>query len=113
MKFVFSKPVTEGSIQIKNSKKIKGDTGYEKNILKDVTELKNYISGQSLEYQKISSSISMQDTEYSIDAQISNSEFSTLEQNNDINLIGILRTDSSRYSLYKNPTLEFVFPRRN
>ena len=39
------------------------------------------------------------------------SEFSTLEQNNDINLIGILRTDSSRYSLYKNPTLEFVFPR--
>lgn len=113
LKFVFSKPVTEGSIQIKNSKKIKGDTGYEKNILKDVTELKNYISGQSLEYQKISSSISMQDTEYSIDAQISNSEFSTLEQNNDINLIGILRTDSSRYSLYKNPTLEFVFPRRN
>ena len=110
LKFVFSKPVLEGSLQIENSKKIRGNTGYEKNVLKGVTELKNYISVSAGEYQKISSSINMLDTEYSIEAQISNSEFSTLEQNNDINLIGILRTDSSRYNLYKDPTLEFVFP---
>ena len=113
LRFVFSKPVVEGSIQIENSKKIRGNTGYEKNVLKGVTELRDYISVSAGEYQKISSSINMLDTEYSVDAQISNSEFSTLEQNNDINLIGILRTDSSRYNLYKNPTLEFVFPRRN
>lgn len=107
----FSKPVKEGKITIENEKIILGNSGYDKDSLQKFSVLSNNVRVNSRESQNIESNISLLDTEYAIDFQINNKDYTTIQKNENINMLAILKKNSNSDKLYKNPTLEIVFPK--
>ena len=107
---VFSKPEKEGTVRIENEKVILGNESYSKEDLKKFTKLQNDVVLNTNVRQTVSNKISLLDTQYGIDFQISNKNYTTIQKNEDINLIAILNKNSNRYELFENPVLEFVFP---
>ena len=107
---VFSKPEKEGTVRIENEKVILGNESYSKEDLKNFTKLQNDVVLNTNVRQTVSNKIFLLDTQYGIDFQISNKNYTTIQKNEDINLIAILNKNSNRYELFENPVLEFVFP---
>jgi hypothetical protein len=112
IKIETSKPVCEGVITIANARAIKGDTGYNKNQLKSFTKL--------LTKEKVSTNVSeeiaqaetiLNDTKTEAKIEINNSNLSTLQTNESVQLLVTLKSDSEQYDLFKNPNVEIVFPK--
>ena len=110
IKMILSKPETAGKLVIKSKKAVKGVTGYTENQLKQFTKLVNNVQVTTIDVQTAQNEVQLLDAEYNVNAQISKSELSTIEKNEDVTIIGILETDSNKYHLYENPVVEFVFP---
>ena len=110
IRLVFVNPEREGSIQIRNEKIVKGNTGFTENELKEFTRIKNNVAVQGISLERIENTVNVLDTEYKLNTQMSNTELSTIEENKDIDIIGVLKTDNNRYRLYENPEIQIIFP---
>ena len=110
VRMVLTKPVAEGKLEIRNTKVVKGNTGFTEEQLKTFVQLKNRITVQGAISDVLENVVNLLDTEYNVNTQMSNTELSTIEQNKDIDIIGMLKTESNQYKLYENPSVQIVFP---
>ena len=109
--FETSKPIEEGQFTIHNIKYIQGNTGYNRNQLKSFTRLNtNEVVVTNLGTDTIESAINLLDTTTEATLEISNTNFSTLQMNENVQLTISLKTASPKYDLFKNPMIELVLP---
>ena len=109
--FETSKPVEEGQFTIHNVKFIQGNTGYTKNQLKAFTKLNtNEVIVTNLGTDTIETGINLLDTTTEAKLEISNTNLSTLQMNENVQFTVTLKTSSARYDLYKNPVIELTLP---
>ena len=112
IKIVTSKPIQEGNLIIKNAKAIKGKTGYTKDQLKTFTQLITKTKVKTNVAEEIAQAIvNLNDTKTEAKLEINNSNLSTLQANENIQLMVTLKSDSFEYDLYKNPKVEIIFPK--
>ena len=109
--FETSKPVEEGQFTIHNVKAIQGNTGYSKNELKTFTRLNtNEVVETNLGVDTVETGINLLDTTTEAKLEISNTNLSTLQMNENVQLSVTLKTSSPKYDLFKNPMIELVLP---
>ena len=111
-----SKPIEAGRVLIKSQQYIKGLTTYNKEQIKQFSELKNNLkidcmSEQNNTITSISteSKTKLEDVITKAELEINKNRLST-ELKNEIQLKAILRKDDKKFELYKNPILEFEMP---
>ena len=109
--FETSKPVEEGQFTIHNVKFIQGNTGYAKNQLKTFTKLNtNEVIVTNLGTDTVEASINLLDTTTEAKLEINNTNLSTLQMNENVQLSITLKTSSAKYDLFKNPVMELILP---
>lgn len=109
--FETSKPIEEGQFTIHNVKAIQSNTGYNKNLLKTFDSfVTNEVVVSNLGTDTVNSETVLLDTTSEATLDISNTNFSTLQMNENIQLTITLKTSSPQYDLYKNPMFELVLP---
>lgn len=115
IKIKTSKPVSEGIINIDNNRSIQGNGGYSKEDAKQFVSLKTQTKVISNQMQKESTAIgeattTLQDTKTEAKIEINNNNLSTMQTNENVQLLLTLKSNSEQYDLYKNPTVEVVLP---
>ena len=109
--FETSKPVEEGQFTIHNVKFIQGNTGYAKNQLKTFTRLNtNEVIVTNLGTDTIETGINLLDTTTEAKLEISNTNLTTLQMNENVQFTVTLKTASEKYDLFKNPVIELTLP---
>lgn len=105
-----NEPEKAGSLKIYSKKAIKGNAGYTKGQLKQVTGLVSNVNLKTDEYtEEAKAEMKLKETETDAEIILSQIGLSTLKDNNvkiDVNL----KTDDNKYDLYKNPTIEIKLP---
>ena len=107
IKIILSKPVTQGNIQIALIKAIKSETQYSKEFLKSVDKLKSVTKVNSNTYI---SYMNLLDTVSEAKIELNNINFSTLQENENVQIVATLMSNSNKYDLYKNPYIEIALP---
>lgn len=111
VRIVCSQPTNIGTLQIEMEKYIKGATGYNREQLKFFNSLINdKIVSVGERKIPVSSTISLEDTCTEARIEISNSNLSVLNPNENVQILAILKSDSEKYDLYKNPYVEIKLP---
>ncbi len=111
IKIMTSKPQEEGNITIQNTRAIKGNTGYTKEQLKTINKIVlncNVINGENTAESK--TEIILNDTVTEAKMEISNTNLSAAQKNQDVQFLITLLSDSAKYDLYKNPVVDIVLP---
>lgn len=111
IKIITSKPREEGNITIKNTRAIKGNTGYTKDQLKSFNKIVlncNVTNGENTAESK--TEIILNDTVTEAKMEISNTNLSAAQRNQDVQFLVTLLSDSAKYDLYKNPVVDIVLP---
>lgn len=111
IKVIMSKPIEEGEITISHTRAIKGEQTYSKEELKTFHKmlLKTRVS-DGIEEEISQAEVSLKDTKTEAKLEINNTNFSTLQTNENIHFLSILKSDSLEYDLYKNPMIRIVLP---
>lgn len=111
LKITTTKPVTEGEMVISNTRAIKADNEYTKEQLKTFN---NMITRTKLltdkEETAKEAAITLLDSKTEAKLEISNSNLSTLQTNENVQLLLTLKSDGLEYDLYKNPTVKITLP---
>lgn len=111
IKIVTSKPVSEGTLTIKNKKSIEGNTGYTKEQLKQFQTLSSSTKVETNQGAEIAEvKMILLDTKTEAKIELNRRELSTLNTNENIQMIITMQNDSSEYDLYKNPYIEVELP---
>ena len=116
IKIKTTNPVSEGTIHIDNTRTIQGNSGYEKETLKEFTVLKTQTKVITNKVQSTSEEIGesttvLEDTKTEAKLEINNNTLSTMQTNENIQLLVTLKSDSEKYDLYKNPIVEITLPK--
>lgn len=111
-----SKPIEAGRVLIKSQQYIKGLTTYNKEQIKQFSELKHNLKIECMSEQNntitsisTESKTKLEDVITKAELEINKNRLST-ELKNEIQLKAILRKDDKKFELYKNPILEFEMP---
>lgn len=111
VKLVISKPKEEGTINIYNTKAIKGNTGYNKQQLKELQTLESTVKlTNNQDTSKTVENIALVETRTEAKLEINNVNLSTLQENENIQIVATLKTNNNEYDLYKNPKIRIEFP---
>lgn len=110
-----SKPVSEGTFYINNTRSIEGNSGYEKDSLKQFTLLKTQTKATANKAQNPSIEIgeaitTLEDTRTEATLTLNKSSWSSLKTNEGVQLVVLLKNNSEQYDLYKNPTIKIEIP---
>ena len=109
--FETSKPVEEGQFTIHNVKSVQGNTGYSRNQLKAFTKLNtNEVVTSNMGTDTIETGINLLDTTTEAKLEISNTNLSTLQMNENVQFTITFKTASEKYDLFKNPVIELTLP---
>lgn len=112
IKIVSTKPIVEGNITIENIKAIKGNTGYTRERLENFSKLVDTVKISSNLGEEIGEAGTvLKDTKTQAKIEMSNTNLSTLQNNENIQLLVTLLSNSGEYDLYKNPTVEIILPK--
>ena len=98
-----SKPISEGRLTIANTKAIKIDNKEQQENIKLAKKIQVGINGKQAE-------IKLNETITKVDFNISKTNWTTIEPNDNIQFTINLRTDNDKYDLYKNPSFEIELP---
>ena len=112
IKITISKPITEGTLTFRYNKVLKGRNNYQKEQLKLVTKLitrSKVSAGLGEEYGE--ATINLLDTKTEAKLEISNNNISTLQTNQNVQLLATLKSNNEQYDLYKNPRIEIILPK--
>lgn len=104
-----SKPQKEGILEITATKAIKEENMAKEQIQK-ITNLEE-ISSIGMNKDKNKSSIPVIEPTSKLEVEISKTQFSTVLENEEVEIKATLKTNSEYDSLYKNPTIEIVLPK--
>lgn len=105
-------PTSVGTLIIKNTKAIEGNTGYTKEQLKGFNKLSTKTIVEANAKQELAeTTINLLDTKTEATISINNAELSTLQKNENVQLLATLKSNNEQYDLYKNATVELVFPK--
>lgn len=112
IKIETSKPIKQGEFIIQNTKAIKGVTGYNKNTLKNINKLyTNEKVSTDTESSEAEVSIDLLDTKTEAKLDINNVNLSTLQNNENVQFLITLLSNSEQYDLYKNPEIYITIPK--
>ncbi len=101
----------EGNLEIYIQKAINGKTEYTKQQLKRFVNLETTTQLTSeLETEINSKNIELKDTKTEAKLEINNKEWSTLQENTNIQMVVTLKSNNNEYDLWKNPKLYFKLP---
>ena len=107
----FSNPIKEGTLELTQQKAIKGNTGYDKQTLKAVTELADYYECQTdLGSEESRQTVKLEDTITDAKVEINTKSLSTLQKNENVQIVITLLRGNNRYDLYTNPTIRVKMP---
>lgn len=105
-------PTSVGTLVVKNTKAIEGNTGYTKEQLKGFNKLSTKtIVEANAKQEQTEATIDLLDTKTEATISINNAELSTLQKNENVQLLATLKSNNEQYDLYKNATVELVFPK--
>ena len=104
-------PIEEGIIKITHEKAIKGQTGYTKEQLKQFTSLEEELKLVT-DVQETAATMQIQllDTVTQANLSVSNTNFSTYKENENVEFVVTLNSNNEKYDLYKNPRIEIQLP---
>ena len=102
VKIETTEPTGLGTIALKNVKTIKQDGNS-----KDLKITYNGINEKTLDAEE---KIQLKETETMAEVNINRKSLSTLAKNENVEITAVLKTDSEKYDLYKNPTIEITMP---
>ena len=112
IKIETSKPIKQGEFTIQNTKAIKGVTGYSKNTLKNINRLyTNEKISTDTQSSEAEASIDLLDTKTEAKLDINNVNLSTLQNNENVQFLITLLSNSEQYDLYKNPEIYITIPK--
>lgn len=112
IKIETSKPIKQGEFTIQNTKAIKGVTGYSKNTLKNINKLyTNEKISTDTQGSEAEASIDLLDTKTEAKLDINNVNLSTLQNNENVQFLITLLSNSEQYDLYKNPEIYITIPK--
>lgn len=112
IKIETSKPIKQGEFKIQNTKAIKGVTGYSKNTLKNINKLyTNEKISTDTQSSEAEASIDLLDTKTEAKLDINNVNLSTLQNNENVQFLITLLSNSGQYDLYKNPEIYITIPK--
>lgn len=116
IKIETSKPILEGTLEIKHIKSLKGKTDYSKAQLADFQKLQlktitnvEY-AGIKAQTQETTKDITLIAPSTKIEATVNNSNLSTVVKNENVEFRVALKTNDISCDLYKNPTIEIILP---
>lgn len=101
-----TKPVKAGTLEIKNQKAIKAETGYTKEQLKPIQKLTKTISLNELE---CNTEMDLLDTKPEAKLELNKTSLSTMIENN-LEMSLTLKTNGNQCDLYKNPKITLELP---
>lgn len=116
IKIETSKPQTEGKVQIKLVKALKGEISYTLAQVNQFVGLELNATGKAINgetpfvEQNITKTINLEETTSQAEIQIDNTNLSTVVTNQNVKIIAVLKTDTLDCSLYSNPTLKITLP---
>lgn len=124
IKIVTTKPISEGNINFRHTKALKGNTGYTKEQLKSFNTLINNTKvvatvlektteseiKTSVSEETVETKMQLQDTKTEAKLEVSNTNLTTLQKNENIQFLVTLKSNTAEYDLYKNPTVEIQLP---
>ena len=112
IKIETSKPIKQGEFTIQNTKAIKGVTGYSKNTLKNINKLyTNEKISTDTQSSEAEASIDLLDTKTEAKLDINNVNLSTLQNNENVQFLITLLSNSGQYDLYNNPEIYITIPK--
>ena len=120
IKIVTTKPEAEGNLEIIVKKAINSNTGYDKQTLKTVNRIESSIKVKTLKNEdtKIENgeeiaktTTNLEDTITKAKLEINNNNLSTLQENKGIQITATLLSNSNKYDLYKNPSIQIILPK--
>ncbi len=112
LKMTISKPITEGTLTLRHLKALEGENNYTKEELKSFTSFitrSRAVAGLGEEIGE--KSILLQDTKTEAKLTLSNSNLSTLQTNENVQMLITLMSNNEQYDLYKNPFVEIILPK--
>lgn len=111
IQFVTSTPQAEGKLDINIKKSISGQTGYDKETLKTFVALEGTSKMVNDKEEVLETkNIELKDTITEATLEISNSNLSSIEKNENVQMIVTLLSNNEKYDLYKNPYIEVKLP---
>ena len=108
IKMHLTKPVNLGELKIYNKKAIDSNTGYSKQELEKIQNLENTIK---LNETTMETKMELLDTKTEAEISMENNKLSTLQNNENVQIMVTLLSNSEEYDLYKNPKVEITFPK--
>jgi len=107
IKVITTKPIQLGEIKLIHEKVIDANIGYAKQEIEKIEKLEN-----TIRVNEASNVLQMSILNPKVEASIhmNQIELSTLQKNENIQMIVILRTNASQYALYKNPVIDILLP---
>lgn len=111
VRFLIKAPEQIGTINIKSNKKISKNNNISIDTLKRVNKLKISFENKNIAVSNtVEKDIELYNTVTKSDMEVSKTEFSTLDDNANMNIKLNLLTNNMDYDLYKNPKLAITFP---
>jgi len=110
--FYASKPIKCGVIDILNKKALKSETGYTKDQLRlfNVLNLKTKLVAFNRQ-EEDEAEVYLLDTKTDAKIEVNNIDLSTLQTNENVQLLVTLISDSEKNDLYKNPQIQILLPK--
>ena len=111
-----SKPKTEGDITIKVNKAIAGDIGLDKDTIKTMASLKSKVtisgtkSNTVISSKDIEKNITLTNPTSKVGISVSADSLSTVEENKNVVISIVLKTDTIDDCLFENPTFHIKLP---
>lgn len=111
IKLTTTKPITEGELSITHTRVIESTQPYDKEQLKTFIKMIARTKARSNISEEIAEAeLLMKDTKTEAKLEISNANLSTLQKNENVQLLATLKSDSWEYDLYKNPFVRIQLP---
>lgn len=112
IKITTSKPITEGALTLRYNKVLKGINNYTKEELKSFTKLitRSKVTA-GLGEETGEAATNLVDTRTEAKLEMNNNSLSTLQTNQNVQLLVTLKSNNEQYDLYRNPNIEIILPK--
>ena len=116
LKFITSKPIESGTLEIQNTKEIGIEDKYTKDNITQFKKLEMGIKTSYYNKEKIIANeenkkqIMLEEPTTDAEVYIDKADFTTVSTNENVVMNVILKSNNNSYELYKNPTIEMIFP---
>ena len=104
-------PITEGKIEIKLLKALKGEIDYSKTQMQSFTKIREELKGTTnINSVTQNSNTELKEPETKVELQVSKPNLTTVLTNENVEIRAVLDTSSIYNGLFKNPTLKITLP---